>query len=347
MTSTQKTIRLAADENGGRLDRVLAAHVAELSRTRLKALIEAGAVAVDGRTIRDPSLRVNSGATIVVEMPPPTAAKPAAEAIALNVVYEDTDIIVVDKPRGLVVHPAAGHQTGTLVNALIAHCGASLSGIGGEKRPGIVHRLDKDTSGLMVAAKNDRAHRQLAAQFAGHGRDGRPFERGYLAFVWGAPDRPRGTIDRPIDRHKTARDRMAVREGGREAVTHWQVLERYGQKAAGRGSRDRAEPAVASLLACRLETGRTHQIRVHLAAIGHPLLGDPVYGPGFRTKASLLPGPAQGALHDLAGQALHAHILVIEHPATGKILRFRSELPPELARLHDMLAAIRADSSDK
>ena len=348
VTSTQKTIHLAADETGGRLDRVLAAHVAELSRTRLKALIEAGAVAVNGRTIRDPSLRVNSGATIVVEVPPATAAKPAAEPIALNVVYEDADIIVIDKPRGLVVHPAAGHQTGTLVNALIAHCGASLSGIGGEIRPGIVHRLDKDTSGLMVAAKNDRAHRALAAQFAGHGRDGRPFERGYLAFVWGAPDRPRGTIDRPIDRHKTARDRMAVREDGREAVTHWQVLERYGgQKAAGAGWRRRTEPPVASFLACRLETGRTHQIRVHLAAVGHPLLGDNVYGPGFRTKAALLPEMTQTALKGLGGQALHAYILSIEHPTTGEILRFRSELPTELSRLHATLAAVRADFSDK
>jgi len=345
---TQKSIRLADDESGGRLDRVLAAHVSELSRTRLKALIEAGAVAVDGRTIRDPGHRVNSGAAIVVEVPPAAAAKPAAESIPLAVVYEDADIIVIDKPRGLVVHPAAGQQTGTLVNALIAHCGDSLSGIGGEKRPGIVHRLDKDTSGLMVAAKNDRAHRALAAQFAGHGRDGRPFERGYLAFVWGAPDRPRGTVDRPIDRHKTARDRMAVREGGREAVTHWQVLERYGgQKAPNRSGRGRTEPPVASLLACRLETGRTHQIRVHLAAIGHPLLGDDVYGPGFRTKAALLPAATQIALRALGGQALHAHILSIEHPTTGKILRFRSELPPELARLHGMLGVLRADSSDK
>ncbi len=213
------------------------------------------------------------------------------------------------------MHPAAGHQTGTLVNALIAHCGASLSGIGGERRPGIVHRLDKDTSGLMVVAKNDRAHRALAAQFADHGRDGGPFERGYLAFVWGAPDRPRGTIDQPIDRHPLARDRMAVREDGREAVTHWQVLERYGGQTAA-GSR-RAQPhrtPVASLLACRLETGRTHQIRVHLAAIGHPLLGDDVYGAGFRTKAALLPEPAQAALEGLGRQALHAYILAIEHP---------------------------------
>ncbi len=343
MTSTQKTIRIMDGQASGRLDRVLATHVAELSRTRLRALIEAGSVAVDGRTIRDPGYRVNSGVAIVVDVPEPAAAKPAAEAIPLNVIYEDDAIIVIDKPKGLVVHPAAGHWTGTLVNALVAHCGTSLSGIGGERRPGIVHRLDKDTSGLMVVAKNDRAHRALAAQFAGHGRDGGPFERGYLAFVWGAPDRPRGTIDRPIDRHKVARDRMAIREGGRESVTHWEVLERYG-KVAGRSGKTR-EP-VASLLACRLETGRTHQIRVHLAAIGHPLLGDGVYGPGFRTKVALLPPLAQAELRGLGGQALHAHILSIEHPITGKILRFRSELPPDLARLRDQLAAIRADSGD-
>jgi 23S rRNA pseudouridine1911/1915/1917 synthase len=342
MTATQKTIHVTDGESGGRLDRVLAASAAELSRTRLKALIAAGSVAVDGRTIRDPRYRVNSGSAIVVDVPEPAPAKPAAEAIPLNVVYEDDDIIVIDKPKGLVVHPAAGHWTGTLVNALLAYCRASLSGIGGERRPGIVHRLDKDTSGLLVVAKNDRAHKALAAQFASHGRDGGPFERSYLAFVWGAPDRPRGTINRPIDRHKVARDRMAIREGGREAVTHWEVLERYGaNKIVGQTGKT-AEP-VASLLACRLETGRTHQIRVHLAAIGHPLLGDGVYGSGFRTKAALLPSAAQAALRGLAGQALHADILTIKHPFTGKTLRFRSELPPDLARLRDMLAAIRTD----
>jgi len=348
MTSTQKSIRVADAETGARLDRVLAAHVAELSRTRLRALIEAGAVAVDGRTIRDPGHRVNSGAAILIDIPPVASSKPAAEPIPLDVVYEDADIIVIDKPKGLVVHPAAGHWTGTLVNALIAHCGDSLSGIGGERRPGIVHRLDKDTTGLMIVAKNDRAHRALAAQFAGHGRDGGSFERSYLAFVWGAPDRPRGTIDRPIDRHQVARDRMAVREGGREAVTHWEVLERYGgRKEIKRTGGGGQGGPIASLLACRLETGRTHQIRVHLASIGHPLLGDDVYGPGFRTKAALLPAPAQDALKALGRQALHAHMLTIEHPITGKILRFRSELPADLARLHDMLAAIPADSRDK
>jgi 23S rRNA pseudouridine1911/1915/1917 synthase len=346
MPLTQKSIRVAADEAAGRLDRLLAAHVVELSRTRLKALIEAGAVAVDGRTIRDPGHRVNSGAAILVDIPAPAPAKPAPEPLALDVVYEDADIIVIDKPKGLVVHPAAGHWTGTLVNALVAHCGESLSGIGGERRPGIVHRLDKDTTGLMVVAKNDRAHRALAAQFAAHGRDGGPFERSYLAFVWGAPDRPRGTIDRPIQRHKVARDRMAISEGGRAAVTHWQVLERYGKrKGAGHGGK--STESVAALMACRLETGRTHQIRVHLASIGHPLMGDKVYGSGFQSKAALLPAAAQAALAALGRQALHAHILAIKHPNNGKILRFCSELPADLARLRDMLAALQADSSEK
>ena len=244
-------------------------------------------------------------------------------------VFEDDQIIVIDKPRGLVVHPAAGNWSGTLVNALIAHCGASLSGIGGVIRPGIVHRLDKDTTGLMVVAKTDRAHRALAAQFADHGRSG-PLRRGYLAFVWGAPDRPKGTIDQPIDRHSHARDKMSVRAGGREAVTHWEVLKHY----PGPDGK-----VVASLLACRLETGRTHQIRVHLAHIGHPLLGDDVYGPGFKTKASRLAPAAAEALQSLGRQALHAYLLGIEHPKTRESVEFRSELPADLARLERSLGA--------
>jgi 23S rRNA pseudouridine1911/1915/1917 synthase len=346
MMSPRKSLLIAADEAGERLDRVLARHVAELSRSRLKALIEAGAVAVDGRTIRDPSHRVNSGAAVVVEVPELEPAKPVPEPIPLKVVYEDGDIIVIDKPKNLVVHPAAGNWTGTLVNALIAHCGDSLSGIGGERRPGIVHRLDKDTTGLMVVAKNDHAHRGLAAQFADHGRSGEPFERRYLAFVWGAPDRPRGVIDAPIDRNPGARDRMAIRPGGREAVTHWQLLERYAGEAesaeGGKAKRTKAGKAkaaepVASLLDCRLETGRTHQIRVHLASIGHPLIGDEAYGAGFRTKAGLLPSGAREALANLGRQALHAYILAVKHPRSGEILTFRSELPADVARLHDEL----------
>ncbi len=350
---TTRSIVAAEGDAGARLDRVLAAHVAELSRSRLKALIEAGAVAVGGRTIRDPSYRVNSGAAIVLDVPPPQPARPAPEAIPLVIVYEDEDVVVIDKPANMVVHPAAGHQTGTLVNALIAHCGASLSGIGGERRPGIVHRLDKDTSGLMVVAKNDKAHRALAAQFASHGRDGDAFERGYLAFVWGAPARPQGTIDRPIDRSPHARDQMAIREGGREAVTHWHVLERYtagkepprGRWAGQAGRPGTPAEPVASLLDCRLETGRTHQIRVHLASIGHPVMGDPVYGTGFRTKRALLATNAQAALANLGRQALHAYLLSVRHPSSGEILRFRSELPPDLTRLHDELVRGRAESS--
>jgi 23S rRNA pseudouridine1911/1915/1917 synthase len=354
--STPQTILVSSDEQGERLDRLLARHVAELSRSRLKVLIEAGAVTIGGQTIRDPSHRVNSGVAIGIDIPPPEPARPAAEPIPLNIVYEDDDIIVINKPRNLVVHPAAGHWTGTLVNALIAHCGDSLSGIGGERRPGIVHRLDKDTTGLMVVAKNDHAHRALAAQFADHGKSGEPFERSYLAFAWGAPDRPHGVIDRPIDRDTRARDRMAVREGGREAVTHWQVLQRYRAAVAakvkkssktksGKSKSGKSEEAVASLLACRLETGRTHQIRVHLASIGHPILGDQVYGAGFRTKSALLLPEAQATLAALGRQALHSHILTVKHPSSGEILQFKSELPPELARLHNALADSQVKSS--
>jgi 23S rRNA pseudouridine1911/1915/1917 synthase len=320
-------VTVAADQAGERLDRVLAAHVAALSRTRLKALILAGRVAIGARTIRDPGHRVNAGQRIAVAVPPPEPAAPQGEAIPLAIVHEDDDLIIIDKPKGLVVHPAAGHRAGTLVNALIAHCGASLSGIGGVKRPGIVHRLDKDTTGLMVAAKNDRAHRALAAQFADHGRSG-PLERGYLAFVWGVPERPRGVIDRPLGRHPQARERMAVREGGRVAITEYEVVERY----VGTDGKP-----VASLIACRLKTGRTHQIRVHLAAIGHPLLGDATYGAGFRTKAALLPPDAREALQHLERQALHAYLLGLEHPITGQHLVFRSELPLDLDLLRRSL----------
>ena len=340
---TVRTATIGANESGQRLDRTLAALIDGLSRSRLKTLILAGHVTIGGRKICDPGHRVNAGDSVTVAVPEAEPAEPEAEDIPLPIVHEDDDIIVIDKPRGLVVHPAAGNWTGTLVNALVAHCGDSLSGIGGVRRPGIVHRLDKDTTGLMVVAKNDRAHQSLAAQFADHGRTG-PLQRGYLAFVWGTPDRPKGLIDKPIDRHPQVRDRMAVRPGGREAVTLWEVLERY-PLAAGeyRSNRTAAKgsggpsPVVATLLDCQLRTGRTHQIRVHLAAIGHPLLGDATYGPGFRTKMTLLSESARIALEALSRQALHAYLLAIEHPATGKEMVFRSELPPDLAGLRQAL----------
>jgi 23S rRNA pseudouridine1911/1915/1917 synthase len=331
-----ETVTIADSETGLRLDRVLAARIPALSRSRLKALILDGQVAIAARTIRDPAVPVNSGDLVSVTLPAPEPAEPEGEAIPLNIVYEDAELIVIDKPAGLVVHPAAGHATGTLVNALMAHCGDSLSGIGGVRRPGIVHRLDKNTSGLMVVAKTDRAHRALAAQFANKTESG--LERGYLALVWGAPAQPKGTVDAPLDRHPKSRGRRAVREGGRSAVTHWHVLERY----AGQNGKP-----VASLLACTLETGRTHQIRVHLAHIGHPILGDGTYGVGFRTKASLLFPNAQKALQDLGRQALHAHLLTVEHPVTRDALRFRSELPADLGRLRPALAESTAATRER
>jgi 23S rRNA pseudouridine1911/1915/1917 synthase len=317
----EATVR--ADEANSRLDRFLASKFSEWSRTRLKRLILDGRVRVGGRTISDPEYRVKPAERVEFSVPPPEPAKPGGENIPLDIVYEDSELIVINKPAGLVVHPAAGNRTGTLVNALIAHCGASLSGIGGEKRPGIVHRLDKDTSGLLVVAKTDRAHRALAARFADHGRQG-GLERGYLALVWGVPDPRAGTIDKPIGRDPKSRVKMAVRAGGRRAVTHYKTRAVY---------RDAKGKPVASLVECRLETGRTHQIRVHLAKIGHPLLGDTLYGAGFRTRAALLSTQAQRALEQIKRQALHAYLLGFKHPLSGKTLRFERNPPPDLVLL--------------
>src|SRR5436190_3259607 len=327
-------VTVAGDEGSPRLDRVLAARLPELSRSRLKALILAGQVSmtkasVKTAPIRDPAYHVGPGDTITIDVPEAAPAEPGPEAIALDIAYEDDDIIVINKQAGLVVHPAAGHESGTLVNALIAHCGASLSGIGGVRRPGIVHRLDKDTTGLMVVAKNDRAHQSLTAQFADHGRTG-PMQRGYMAFVWGVPGRQRGTVDAPIDRHAYAREKMAVRPGGREAVTHWELQAAY----QGRNGKP-----IASLLACQLETGRTHQIRVHLAHIGHPLMGDAVYGPHFKTKAGQLGTQGKDALTALGRQALHAYLLALEHPRTGEFLHWEAALPEDLLLLQRALEA--------
>jgi 23S rRNA pseudouridine1911/1915/1917 synthase len=321
---------------GLRVDKLLAGHIKDLSRARAQALIRAGHVTDSaGAIVRDGAYRVKPGDRFEVLVPEPEPAAPAAETIALDIVYEDEDLIVVDKPADLVVHPAAGHASGTLVNALIAHCGASLSGIGGVKRPGIVHRLDKGTSGLLVVAKTDAAHKGLSEQFAAHGADGR-MERAYLALVWGKPQRPRGAIDAPLTRSPVNRTKIAVARGagGRRAVTHYEVLGTFGAPAAG----------IISLLRLRLETGRTHQIRVHLAHLGHPVVGDLVYGSGFKAKGGLLPAPAQEALRHLGRQALHAVELAFVHPRTGKKLRFTSALPGDIAAL---VAALKPAHSPK
>jgi len=319
-----------AEDAGDRLDRFLARRRPEFSRTRLQALIRAGHVVCAGQAVEDMGHRIKAGEAYELGVPAPEAAAPQAQAIPLAVVYEDAHLIVIDKPKGLAVHPGAGHAAGTLVNALLAHCGPSLSGIGGVKRPGIVHRLDKDTTGVLVVAKTDRAHAGLAAQFASHGADGQ-LARRYQAIVWGVPDRPRGTIDAPLARSTANRTRIAVvRAGaGRHAVTRYQVLATYGTEP---------KKPIASLLELILETGRTHQIRVHLAHIGHPLLGDATYGAGFKASARNLDGPAQAALEALGRQALHAAELAFVHPVTGKRLHFKSPLPADMARLTDALA---------
>jgi 23S rRNA pseudouridine1911/1915/1917 synthase len=323
------SLAVAEGDVGTRLDRFLASRLASLSRARLQALIREGAVEGLAGAATDPGLKVRLGQRFTVTIPPAAPPTPAAELIKLEIVYEDKHLIVVDKPAGLVVHPAAGHASGTLVNALIAHCGAELSGIGGVKRPGIVHRLDKDTSGLLVVAKTDAAHKGLSEQFAAHGRDGR-LERTYLALVWGVPHRERGAIEANVGRSTKNRTRMAVVKGeaGRHAVTHYEVQETF-ESADGK--------TIASLLRLKLETGRTHQIRVHLAHVGHPVLGDPVYGTGFKASSAKLSEAAQGALVALGRQALHAAELGFVHPVTEKTLSFKSRLPPDLQILCENL----------
>ncbi|HXT07532.1 MAG TPA: RluA family pseudouridine synthase [Roseiarcus sp.] len=299
-------------EAGGRLDRFLSQAAEGFSRTRLKALIEEGCVRVDGAIAVDPARKLGPGAVVTLDAPPPQETTVAGEDIPLDVVFEDAHLIVVNKPAGLVTHPAPGRASGTLVNALIRHCGDSLSGIGGVKRPGIVHRLDKDTSGLIVAAKTDAAHQGLAELFADHGRSG-SLAREYVALVWNGFAQRTGVIDAALGRHPHSRERMAVvnEARGRHAVTHWRIEEALGP---------------AALLRCRLETGRTHQIRVHLAHIGHPLLGDSIYGSGFKTKANRLAEAPRAALDALNRQALHAQTLGFEHPATSELMFF--ECPP-------------------
>ncbi|MGN6771592.1 MAG: RluA family pseudouridine synthase [Rhizobiaceae bacterium] len=331
----RKVLEVNSGSAGMRLDQWLAKRLApELSRSRVQSLIREGSVSVNGSPAREPKEKVAEGAVIEVNVPAPEPAEPEGEAIPLDILYEDDELIVVNKPAGLVVHPGAGNRTGTLVNALIAHCGSSLSGIGGVRRPGIVHRLDKDTSGALVVAKTDHAHRELAAAFADHGRSG-DLERAYQALVWGTPPRPMGTIDTWLGRSGRDRTRQAVvnesQPDARHAVTHYTVRERFGEKPDA--------TTLASLIECRLETGRTHQIRVHMAHIGHPLIGDRDYGAAFLSKANRLPEPLKGLVSGFGRQALHAWLLAFRHPTTHMSLRFEAPMPEDMAQL---LAGFRA-----
>lgn len=311
---------------------------ASLSRTRLARLVTEGAVRVNGAVVTDPKARVEAGAVVAVTVAEAEDSHLVAEAIPLDVVHEDTDLIVVNKPAGMVVHPAPGSASGTLVNALMHHCGASLSGVGGMKRPGIVHRIDKDTSGLLVVAKSDAAHHGLAAQFAAH-----TVERYYRALVHGVPDASdprlrgvRGASFEPgnvlkltthLARHKTDRQRQAVLfQGGRHAVTRARVVARYGS------------PPVLAQIECWLETGRTHQIRVHMAHAGHGLVGDPVYGGKRKLPQGALPEAGAAAVAAFARQALHAAVLGFEHPVSGEAMRFEAPLPDDFKDLLVSLA---------
>jgi 23S rRNA pseudouridine1911/1915/1917 synthase len=302
-------VRLEPAHAGWRLDRALAAAVPTLSRERLKALIRSGSVQAGGAPVRDPAVKVKGDEALRVAVPEAAPAHNEPQDIPLKVVFEDEHLLVVDKPAGLVVHPAAGNLDGTLVNALLHHCGGSLSGIGGVARPGIVHRIDKDTSGLLVVAKTDVAHERLAKQFAAHSID-----RRYLAIVNGVPKTSGGSVDAPLARSSADRKKMAIVEGsrGKRAVTHWKRLQLLNQ---------------AALVECRLETGRTHQVRVHMASLGHALLGDPVYGRSSKTHGKLLKELG------FQRQALHAAELGFTHPVTKSRLSFSSPMPPDMQEL--------------
>jgi 23S rRNA pseudouridine1911/1915/1917 synthase len=321
-------ITLSEEDAGGRLDKALAMARPDLSRARLQALIGQGALSREGAVVDDVSAKAIAGDYLLI-VPPPTPALPAAEAIPLVVLFEDAHLIVIDKPAGMTAHPAPGTPDGTLVNALLHHCGASLSGIGGVARPGIVHRLDKDTSGVMVAAKTDAAHRGLSALFAAH-----DIERVYIALTRGAPAAWAGTLTTRLGRSPRDRKKMAVlRAGGREAITHYRVKSVF-------GSGDRV---LAARVSCTLETGRTHQIRVHLASLGAPVLGDQVYG-------SAAPALAVRAAMEAAGlkrQALHAAVLGFRHPITGEKLRFETPPPADMIELEAALRETLEENSSR
>ena len=305
---------------GSRLDKFLSESFAEHSRSRIKALIIEGQITCAGAKVTDPSRRVKPGELYGIVIPALKPPVPVGQKIDLDVVYEDDDLIVIDKPAGLVVHPAPGNPDMTLVNALIAHCGDSLSGIGGEARPGIVHRLDKGTSGLMVAAKNDMAHRGLAKQFSDHSLD-----RAYKAVVWGVPKTKAGAIEGNIGRNPRNRKKMAVvSRGGKHAITHYKVEKRVGEDTQ----------FWASLIECRLETGRTHQIRVHMTSLGHPIIGDPVYGAKDAKKLEKnVSDLFQTAIEGLSRQALHAYLIGFTHPISRAKISFKSPLPRDILAL--------------
>jgi 23S rRNA pseudouridine1911/1915/1917 synthase len=324
---------VGADETGMRLDRFLAQSLRDISRSRLQALIAQGAVTIDGETIGDADQPVKQGQVCVVCVPPPAPATPEAQNIPLKIIYEDSDVIVIDKPAGLVVHPAAGNRDGTLVNALLAHC-KDLSGVGGVARPGIVHRLDKDTSGALVAAKNEAAMLGLSKQFAAH-----TVERAYFAVVWGTPRISVGKVEGNLGRNPFDRKKIGVlRSGGKKAITHYRVVERF-------GAPDRP---YAALIRCRLETGRTHQIRVHLTHLGHPLIGDTTYGrsrtpPRPRNEAEKI---AYETAQNFPRQALHAGLLGFHHPKTGAQMRFESPWPDDFLNLVNTLRGMGGAGGD-
>lgn len=331
-----KALLVAAEEAGQRLDQWLAAKLApELSRSRLQMLIKQGAVSTSDTTVTEPKRKVIADELYELKLPEPEAPEPMPEDIPLNILHEDEALIVIDKPAGLVVHPGPGNWTGTLVNALIHHCGDTLSGIGGVRRPGIVHRLDRETSGVMVVAKTDTAHRALAEAFADHGRQG-DLERAYVALVWGKLPRKVGTIKTYLGRSSSDRTLRAVvsqhQPDAREAITHYRVLDTFGLDSSGE--------ALASLVECRLETGRTHQIRVHMAHLGHPLIGDPAYGRAFRTKANRLEEPVANAVNAFSRQALHARLLAFRHPLSEEVMRFEAPIPPDMAELMRQFASL-------
>ena len=320
--SLQIAFTVAHDVQTDRLDRWLANQIStdatlpELSRSRLKNLILDGQVILNGKIFNDPSTQLRGGETITLTLPPPVATTPKPENIPLDVLFEDEHLIVINKPAGIVTHPAPGSPDGTLVNALLAHCGESLTGIGGEKRPGIVHRLDKDTSGVMMAAKTEKAHHRLTEMFAAH-----DLERVYTALVWGVPTMRKQTIDAPIARHRRERKKMCVHEKGRHAITHLDFI--------------RTLPPLASLAKCQLETGRTHQIRVHTAHIGHGIIGDPSYGRPMRAgqMPDQLLRSALGELRSFPRQALHASLLGFDHPITKEEMRFETDMPQDMQDL--------------